>query len=155
MIEEVDDVISRMLQNPRGIVEIKGTFNIPIINVLWQIVASKRFDPDAQDTKEMMTMLNKQFSSGFTATKFLPFFICQFIPLTENEKAMVKMKNMMRDLITDHLKDIDYDNPRDFMDVYLKQIAEDPDNFDIEHLVVMCLDFFQAGAETSRWVLKQ
>ena len=60
MIEEADDVISRMLQTSQnGVVQMKGTFSTAIINVLWQIVASKRFDPDAQDTKEMMDMLNR------------------------------------------------------------------------------------------------
>ena len=61
MIEEADDVISRMLQTSKnnGTVQMKGTFSTAIINVLWQIVASKRFDPDAQDTKEMMDMLNR------------------------------------------------------------------------------------------------
>ena len=61
MIEEADDVIFRMLQTSKndGIVQMKGTFSTAVINVLWQIVASKRFDPDAQDTKEMMDMLNR------------------------------------------------------------------------------------------------
>ena len=49
--------------------------------------------------------------------------------------------------------DIDYDNPRDFIDVYLKQIKDEPENFNVEHLVVMCVDFFQAGAETSSTTL--
>ena len=61
------------------------------------------------------------------------------------------MKNMMRGLINEHLADIDYDSPRDFIDVYLKQIHENGSDFDIEHLVVICLDFFQAGGETTRY----
>ena len=45
MIEEADQLIDKLFEkNPNGIVEIQGTFNIAIINVLWEIVASKRFD---------------------------------------------------------------------------------------------------------------
>ena len=45
MIEEADSLIDKLfVNNPNGIVEIQGTFNIAIINVLWEIVASKRFD---------------------------------------------------------------------------------------------------------------
>ena len=43
-------------------------------------------------------------------------------------------------------------SPRDFIDVYLKQIQEDGIRFDIDNLVVICLDFFQAGAETTRYI---
>ena len=32
-------------------------------------------------------------------------------------------------------EDIDTDNPWDLIDVYLKQIQEDPGNFDMEHLI--------------------
>ena len=28
--------------------------NVPVVNVLWQIVASKRFDPSAQETREVL-----------------------------------------------------------------------------------------------------
>merc|ERR1712018_604485 len=55
MIEEVDQLIDKLIKTQRnGVVEILGTFNIAIINVLWHIVASKRFDPEAEDTKKMM-----------------------------------------------------------------------------------------------------
>ena len=63
------------------------------------------------------------------------------------------MKALMKQLIEEHLVDIDYDNPRDFIDVYLKQIKEDPESYNVEHLIVMCVDFFQAGAETSSTTL--
>ena len=46
MIEEADQLIDNLFEtNPNGTVKIQGTFNIAIINVLWEIVASKRFDP--------------------------------------------------------------------------------------------------------------
>ena len=131
MIEEADQLIDNLLaRNPNGVVEIQGTFNIAIINVLWEIVASKRFDPDAQDTKIMMEMLNKQFKNGFSLRRFFPTFICHFLPFGEHELAILEMKEMMRDLIKEHLKNVDYDNPRDFMDVYLKEIQNDS-NFEI------------------------
>ena len=159
MIEEVDQLIDKLIKTQRnGVIEIHGTFNIAIINILWQIVASKRFDPEAEDTKNMLDMLTKQFQRGTSfrgfleELDFLPTFIGQFAPLGEVEKAMIQMKDMMTVLVKEHIKDIDYDNPRDFMDVYLKEIQVDA-NFDIEHLVVMCLDFFMAGAETSSTTL--
>ena len=46
MVHEVDQVIDKFLEAENGIVEIKSSFNTAVLNVLWQIVASKKFDPD-------------------------------------------------------------------------------------------------------------
>lgn len=149
MIQEVDEVIDKLISIQD--VEMTGTFNTAIINVLWQIVASKRFEHDAPDTKQMMDLLNLQFSSGIQLAQLMPK-VAKFLPASEKDKSFVVMKNMMRGLINDHLKDIDYDQPRDFIDTYLKEMQNNPD-FDIDHLVVICLDFFQAGAETTSTTL--
>ena len=145
MLEEVDDVIDGMITKKN--VTMESTFNVAIINVLWQIVASKRFDPNAADTKRMMYLLNMQFKTGF---KFFSSFLRRILPPSEVDKSFFEMKAMMRGLIKEHLADVDYESPRDFIDVYLKQIKDVGDHFDIDHLVVICLDFFQAGAETTR-----
>ena len=152
MLEEVDEVIDKLLQVKGGIIEMNSTFNTAIINVLWQIVASRRFDPDSSDTKRMMSLLNLQFKSG-GQTRLKNFFplLRKALPYDEIDKSFFEMKAMMREMIRDHMVDIDYDNPRDFIDVYLKQIHDVGDLFDVEHLVVICLDFFQAGAETTRY----
>ena len=153
MIEEVDDVISGLLKSKNGIAEMKGTFNTAIINVLWQIVASKRFDPNASDTREMMDMLNRQFTAGPNINNFFPHFLAKLMPYSDFDNSIFAMKKMMKGFIDEHKKDIDYDQPRDFIDVYLKQIKDDPNSFNEEHLVVNCVDFFQAGAETSATTL--
>ena len=147
MLEEVDDVIDEMIQKKN--VTMESTFNVAIINVLWQIVASKRFDPNAADTKRMMALLNLQFKAGPKSFKLFPF-LRKIMPANEVDKSFFEMKAMMRGLIKEHLADVDYDSPRDFIDVYLKQIKEVGSDFEIDHLVVICLDFFQAGAETTR-----
>jgi methyl farnesoate epoxidase/farnesoate epoxidase len=43
MTEEVDDVIDKLLDSQNNTVKIESTFNTAIINVLWEIVASKRY----------------------------------------------------------------------------------------------------------------
>ena len=147
MVEEVDYVIEKMAQEKTVLCE--TTYNTAIINVLWQIVASKRLEPDTPETNEIIGLLDMQFKAGFS---FATFFAAlkKFLPPNKIDQSFHKIKAMMRKMITDHLNDIDYDNPRDFIDVYLRQIHEDGQNYDIEQLVVLCLDFFQAGSETTR-----
>ena len=122
--------------------------------MLWQIVASKKFDPDHPDTKKIMDMLNLHFQTGGSSNHWTNFFpaLKQYLPLSHLDKNIIKIKSIMENIISEHLQDIDYDNPRDFIDVYLTQMQTN-DNFDAEHLVVTCLDFFQAGAETTSTTL--
>ncbi len=89
----------------------------------------------------------------FDAKCFLPG-LKRIMPWNSVDRAFFYQKSLMRDLIKEHVVDVDYDNPRDFIDVYLTEIRNSgngPSNFDIENLVVVCLDFFQAGAETTRY----
>ena len=62
--DEASEVIGLMLSQAsiqNGEVKIDSTFNTPIINVLWQIVANTRFDPKDSETKKLMDMLNSLF----------------------------------------------------------------------------------------------
>ena len=152
MVQEVDYVIDKLLECNDSIVEINSTFNTAIINVLWQIVASKRFEPGHPDTERMMAMLNSQFKAGFRLIVFVPHFMGKYMPLQDIDYYLLEMKSMMRTLISEHKETIDYDYPRDFIDVYLSEMKSNP-SLDEEHLVVICLDFFQAGAETTSTTL--
>lgn len=149
MVEEVDEVIDTMLKTTDGKVEINSTFNTAIINVLWQIVASKRFDAKDKDTKTIMNTINHMVSAGFAVKSFLPTFLAKILPLDATDNGFIFLKKIMYNLIQEHLGTLDPDNPRDFIDVYLKQVSQDPVNFDVEQLMLCCVDFFLAGSETT------
>ncbi|QQP48822.1 Cytochrome P450_ family 2 subfamily j_ polypeptide 6, partial [Caligus rogercresseyi] len=59
-----------------------SNFNVSIINVLWQIVAAQRFDPEEPSTKERMEHLN-----GY------------FIKKDERRDKMLDLKEFFRDMI--------------------------------------------------------
>ena len=69
--------------------------------------------------------------------------------MDEYDKGVLELNVTMHELIKEHMVDMDPDHPRDFIDVYLKQISQDPVNFDIEELIGLCCDFFFAGSETT------
>ena len=147
MVEEVDDIIEEMLKN--GTVKMDGTFNTGIINVLWQIVASKRLDPNKAETKALMNRITEIVSAGLSPKSYLPKVLAKNLPYDKIDMGMTDMKKMMYDQIQEHLIDMDPDHPRDFIDVYLRQISQDAVNFDVEQLVIICSDFFFAGSETT------
>ena len=155
--DEANELYGDMLKESEanGEVCISTTFNVAIVNVLWQIVASKRFDPDAEETKDYMEKLNRFFRGGNLHIYMFMEFLRPFGPYTKSDYLNFELKDMFRKTIKAHLEDHDPDAPpRDFIDVYLTEMKRGNDpTFDIEQLVVICLDFFQAGAETSSTTL--
>lgn len=60
----------------------------------------------------------------------------------------------MRDIVKQHKETFDEDNLRDFVDVYLKEMRSSPDiSFTEEELLVVSMDMFTAGSETTSTTL--
>ena len=56
----------------------------------------------------------------------------------------------MKDIVKQHKETFDEDNLRDFVDVYLKEMRGSPDvSFTEEELLVVSMDMFTAGSETT------
>ena len=120
---------------------------------MWQIVASKKFDPDDPETKRIMMLLNSQAEGRYSKSMFFPTLF-KLLPMREVDRKLQQLKSAMQKLIKEHRQDIDYDNPRDFIDVYLTQMkVENIDSFNDEQLVLVCLDLFEAGSETTSTTL--
>ena len=81
-----------------GDVLINSTFNVSIINILWQIIAGYRFDPDSQETKELMSYLNEVYTNGYSILHYLPI-ARYFIKKDERMENMFKTKEFFRSQI--------------------------------------------------------
>ncbi|XP_048062751.1 cytochrome P450 2J2-like [Megalobrama amblycephala] len=70
----------------------------------------------------------------------------------------IKIKDFLRGEIIKHREDWDPSNPRDLIDSYLTEMDKkksDPEaGFNIEGLVISCLDMIEAGTETSATTLR-
>eukprot|EP00095_Tigriopus_kingsejongensis_P011335 snap_masked-scaffold1422_size42147-processed-gene-0.1 protein:Tk11335 transcript:snap_masked-scaffold1422_size42147-processed-gene-0.1-mRNA-1 annotation:"cytochrome p450 2aa2" len=157
--EEAQLLIKSLLEEhwTHGDILIGTTFNAPVVNVLWQVVASTRFDPNAQKTKDMMEKLTERFKAGLTWSSAFPF-LNRYLPLSKFNQDLLDFKAMIRKEVIAHEQDHDPDlPPRDFMDVYISEISSqthpESSNFHREQLVTICTDFFQAGSETSSTTL--
>ena len=162
----IDDLLTK---SNKGDVLIQSLFNFPIINILWQIIASKKYDPDLPESKSMMRKISRLFYQGSTLINLLiqsPFLRSR-LPQPEHEKEELDLKDLFRQQILEHeheRKQEESPESRDFIDIYLREIEQRDEtmdhtgdgkysNFNIEQLVVICLDFFQAGSETSSTTL--
>ena len=163
--EEATDCINTIISEVGGngkkdILFQEGFFNFPIINILWQIIASKKYNSSSVETQKIMHMLTKFFKQGFPLLDFVPA-IRPYVPYSEIDRNVFAIKETIRKQIEDHKRTMNAEEePRDFMDIYLREIeiekgklgsaySMETSSFHVEQLVVMCLDFFSAGTETT------
>ena len=156
MNQEADQLIDKLLEAKNGEIEMHNTFNIAVVNVLWQIVASKRYDPTSPEAESMIQIVNNPIQD-FNIFNLLPTIFRNVQSVKMQDHSLFKLRSLMKTLVTEHLQDIDYEHPRDFIDIYLSELKanqDDPNsNFSVEQLVVICMDFFLAGAETTSTTL--
>ena len=154
----IDTIVEASKKSSNGSVIMEQMFNVYVINVLWQIVASKRFDPDDMETQTMMNMINVRFKKKLSVRAFFPQ-LRPYLPYSPTDKVTIKLKDYMSKLIEDHERAFGPgDAPNDFIDAYLAEMRklkpEDRISHSTRHqLVNVCLDFFSAGSETSSTTL--
>ena len=143
----------------------KEMFHIPIINVLWQIVARERYEYEDQKLvglrDKLVEMMNVPLFQPNAAT-FFPF-LEEIFPsasmTTEQHQCYAvisEIKAFLNVTIKQHRDTFDPDNIRDFIDTYLLEIQErgvKGTSFHAsqgeEHLVNTLLDLFIAGMDTT------
>ena len=167
--EEIKCLIDDLIINSRNSkdVLISSTFNFPIINILWQIVASKKYDPELPESKEMMSKVSRLFELGIPVLDFLVSSMRHRLPLLSVDKLTLDLKSLFREQIQEHdneYKSGDIHEPSNFIDIYLREIEEQKrsigvneersySSFNTDQLTIICLDLFQAGSETSSTTL--
>uniref|UniRef100_A0A2P2I3B0 Cytochrome P450 2L1-like n=1 Tax=Hirondellea gigas TaxID=1518452 RepID=A0A2P2I3B0_9CRUS len=154
--------------------EMDWSLNVAVLNVIWQMMASKRY---AADDEEIVNY-NKMVTEDFDIVQG-PVFLLDVMPWLNNvlpnfiKNNVMKVDVLMRHrdefynyclkMFDEHKKNLDPENPRDIIDYYLLEIEankDDPDTTFISdpgmlHSVVN--DMFTAGSETSattlRWMI--
>ncbi|KAF9419040.1 hypothetical protein HW555_004367 [Spodoptera exigua] len=132
---------------------VNSMFNISIVNILWRLVAGKRYDLEDRKLKTLCDLIMRLFravdmSGGIL--NFMPFVrhilpgLSGYTELTSIHKAL---HDFLRETIQEHQQNIDVNNPRDVIDAFLIEKIECKDQF-YEELQVVCLDLLEAGMET-------
>jgi len=155
---EIDEIIEQFLAS-KGDVLLGQDFNLPIINILWQLVAGKRFVKDDQEDMKLVDNVTEVFKFGVKLGLF-PLLIARTFPKMTGYARRVEVtdgqKEYFKKVIKEHQDSLDGNNPRDFIDVYLLEIAKESksSDFNVEDLGTIMMDFFLAGTETSSTTLK-
>uniref|UniRef100_A0A1B6LKL5 Cytochrome P450 n=1 Tax=Graphocephala atropunctata TaxID=36148 RepID=A0A1B6LKL5_9HEMI len=153
------DEISRLVETIKDeySVQANGIFGFTGLNVIWTIIASKRFDLNDEKSKKFVNNLDLLFRQGspsggnivnifpifrFISPKFKFFF-----------KTMEEIHDFIRETVKEHREVLDPNNPRDLIDNYLIEMDRNKGNpdslFTEEDLIVTGTDLFSAGSETT------
>ncbi|XP_013376236.1 PREDICTED: cytochrome P450 2J2-like isoform X2 [Chinchilla lanigera] len=137
--------------------------NNAVSNIICSIIFGERFDYEDGQFQELLSLLDEvahleaspvcQIYTIFPGTmKFLPG------PHQTLFRDWDKLKAFVSHMIESHRRDWNPDVMRDFIDAYLKEMAQHPDkttsSFDEENLICSTLDLFFAGTETTSTTLR-
>ncbi|CAD0200803.1 unnamed protein product [Chrysodeixis includens] len=153
--EECRALVKLRLSDAGKPILVNNMFNITIVNILFRLVAGKRYDLE----DEKLTMLCNLIMRVFRATdmsggilNYIPYI--QYIApdlsgYTEIKNIHVTIHGFLRETIQQHQQTLDVNNPRDVIDAFLIEKVQSPDvSFTDEELQVVCLDLLEAGLET-------
>ncbi|XP_052572650.1 cytochrome P450 2J3 isoform X3 [Peromyscus californicus insignis] len=143
-------------------------FNInnAVSNIICSVTFGERFEYQDSQFQEMLRLLDEatclEASAMCQLYNIFPRII-HYLPGSHQTvfRNWEKLKLFVSDIIDNHRKDWDPDEPRDFIDAFLKEMTKYPDktttSFNEENLICSTLDLFFAGTETTsttlRWAL--
>jgi len=137
--------------------------NVIVLNALWKIVGDRRYsidDPKMRNLIELVNETNKADNLKLLLIMPLIRFIFPEKSGWNSQKRVVQqLHKLAQEMVDEHKNTFDEDNvPRDFIDVYLKQMKENPKVFNEEELLIVITDLFIAGSETTSttlyWIIR-
>jgi len=160
---EVEEVLNFFKANENSVIncETSDFLFLPILNVIWGIVAGKKYamgdESMQQFSKTLQTFFsefqNLIFLSSFPQLRFLPGIRSKFLKCVENHS---KITTLVEKHVSEHEQTYEEGTVRDFIDVYLAEInkqkkaAQPNPAFEKKQLLGVIFDFFGAGVETTR-----
>ena len=155
---EVEELIENHFTREEDIL-LGSDFNIPIINILWQMVANKRLSESNEKEKQLIKSVITIFRTGrganfpITLYRVLPEGLRKRTKMGQRFDSIRYVRDHLIEEIKNHQEKHDPEILQDFIDVYLAE-QEKLEELNILDLTACVHDFFIAGTETSSTTLK-
>ena len=157
--ELIENLLSQSSENNHEDILLSSEFNIPVINILWQMVAASRITKEDLAGMAVVASVNDQFKHGVKIS-MLPLALMKVFPKLTSYQMRIDIYDIQKDYILKEIKrheeTFEPSHMRDFIDVYLAELRAGPQDgsFTQEDLTITMMDFLQAGSETSSTTLK-
>lgn len=121
--------ISRSGGDGRGAVfAMRDAFSVGVLNTLWSMMASRRYEPDDQELKDLQALLTELFANiDMVGTLFSQFPFLRYVaPEASGYRSFVNIHQrvwaFLRAELDNHKETFVLNQPRDLMDVYLQML---------------------------------
>ncbi len=131
--EEVEKVCHALQAESGKFLQLRGRFNIAVVNALWKVLTNSKLDHDDPELKSLVGDLDRllyEFSQPFfLAVKNrqnpMLFKIFEKLGITSFSKCFGRLFDHISKSIRYHEETYQEDTPRDFQDEYIKKMNED------------------------------
>lgn len=161
--EEMIEFFRNKAEN-QCLIEMHNIFDVPVLNVMWALLAGYRFHADDERLLMLMKMIHESFRvidmSGGILNQFP--FIRHIFPEKSGYRKLIRTLQPLWKFLLETVEEIreqrkikNYDENEfnSLIEAFLLEIEKKSDNssttFTSEQLLSLCLDFFQAGSETT------
>ncbi|KAL7863964.1 hypothetical protein AOLI_G00153840 [Acnodon oligacanthus] len=160
--EEAHYLIKEMLQKEgKPFYPIHPLMNA-VSNIICSIIFGDRFEYNDKRFAKLLGLLNEFFrlagtpvAQFFNVVPIIKYFPGPHQKIRHNVEAL---KKFILEIVEEHKKTLDPDNPRDFTDAYLiqmtKQESKEDTTFHVENMMKSIFDLFIAGTETTATTLR-
>lgn len=163
MVEHIEHEVCEMIQFYKKIshdgspVKMENAFDISILNIIWAFISGKRFSLDDERLPELHKMIHDGFKVIDMSGGILNLFpaIRYVFPEMSGYRPLLRVLQPLWNFLTNTINEIKEENlcteNKSFISQFLNEMKNrvDDKNFKEKHLLALCIDLFQAGAETS------
>ncbi|XP_044732290.1 probable cytochrome P450 303a1 [Chrysoperla carnea] len=156
LMKDVKEKLAESNKN-QAVLQMDTFFGVYVLNTLWTMMASIRYNADDKELGLLQNLLNDLFENiDMVGSLFSQFPILQYVaPESSGYNFFIEIhKNIwkfIRNEIENHKNTYKDGHIRDFIDAYLEvlQSEDKRSSFSELQLVAVCMDFFIAGSETT------
>uniref|UniRef100_A0A3Q2DN33 Cytochrome P450, family 2, subfamily N, polypeptide 13 n=1 Tax=Cyprinodon variegatus TaxID=28743 RepID=A0A3Q2DN33_CYPVA len=143
-----------------------GLFNNAVANIICQLVMGKRYEYTDHRFQIMLKHMSEECGKCNLFTLLFVYFLEQlyqafpsvmkYLPGPHNKIFTIydSILNFLHEEVENHKKDLDHNNPRDYMDAFLIEMENSNLGFTECNLAFCSLDLFIAGTETTATTLQ-
>ncbi|XP_069165324.1 cytochrome P450 2L1-like isoform X3 [Procambarus clarkii] len=164
--QEANMLVEEMKKNTGVPTPFPPSINIAVLNVVWQMVASKRYAPGDEGIMSFMNLMRSLNPSTLLVVfelfpkvkNLIPMFIRgRLLDEEKIETVVMQAKRLMEEVVAEHRAKLDPANPRDVVDQYLVAMdskADIAEFFSELDLLKTAIDIFSAGFDTTSNILR-
>ncbi|XP_071787863.1 cytochrome P450 2J4-like [Asterias amurensis] len=134
-----------------------------VSNVICSVTLGKRFDYSDPKFQQLLKLISRTLELNKGGQVYIVLPIMDYLSFMSDFKEMKSNVHLilefLRESVENHRSHLDADNPKDFIDVFLREIhVNDTKNIKsyitIDNMLLTSLDLFVAGTETTSTILR-